>query len=501
MPQVVVPTRSRYEELSAAGAFFPIGICRPLKPEETSLSLYENHFLNRSYSFLLDGGDLHGKNSRYSFMGSDPVRLFKSKGRRIEEVRFGGEETARFEGDPFQALRKYLPPPPYSSAEKLPPFTGGAVGFFSYDLVRMMEKIPKLAQDDLDVPDIFLVFFDEVIAIDHQENLLWLVHWVDAGTSHEDMVADLKERLARVGRPEPTLNDLGSNRSPDLLNGSKDIRNSFTQKGFESAVRRTKEYIEAGDIFQLNLSLRMEQQLKVHPWLVYKKLREINPSPFMGYLNFGEHQVVCGSPERLVKVSQGKAETRPIAGTRRKGTSAEDEAQMEKELLENAKEQAEHIMLVDLERNDLGKVCQYGSVKADELLTIEKYSHVMHLVSNVTGKLHPRYDQLAVLRAMFPGGTITGCPKVRCMEIIEELEPVRRGLYTGSIGYLDYGGNMDLNIVIRSLFCKKTEEGWHGYLQAGAGIVADSIPEREYQESLSKAKAMLSAIEKAAKPY
>ncbi len=491
----VFPSRSRYEELCAAGASFPVGICRPLKHEETSLSLYENHFLNRSYSFLLDSGDLQGKNSRYSFMGSDPVSLFKSKGNRIEEVCFDGEGAQRYEGDPFQALRKHLPFPPYGSTEKLPPFTGGAVGFLSYDLVRMIEKIPELARDDLDLPDICLIFTDQVLSVDHLKKTVWLTRWADGNTAYEETVQSLKKELDRIsGAPKNHGQTDHSSSS-----GERGPAYSFSKEAFETAVIKAKNYIEAGDIFQLNLSLRIEQELKAQPWEIYKSLRGVNPSPFMGYLNFGEYQVVCGSPERLVKVSQGKAETRPIAGTRRKGKTAEEETRMERELMESAKEQAEHIMLVDLERNDLGKVCEYGSVKVDELLTIEKYSHVMHLVSNVKGKLHPRYDQISILRAMFPGGTITGCPKVRCMEIIEELEPVRRGLYTGSMGYLDYSGNMDLNIVIRSLFCKKTAEGTKGYLQAGAGIVADSIPEREYKESLNKAQAILRAMELAEK--
>lgn len=489
----VIPSLSGFTELGSSHPKIPMGISRPLGKNETPSLLFQRLFLDLPHSFLLESGNLNPKTARYSFMGGDPKLIFKSRDHRIEEINPKEGETFTYQGDPLTNLRKHMQGISPHLPKGIPPFTGGGVGFFSYDLVRLFERLPEQARDDLKIPDVYLVFADEVLAIDHLEERLWLIRWVESGIPYDTAVADLRERLDRVGRPDSTQNiaitrHSGSNRSPDLLH-------SFSQEAFEAAVKRTKDYIGAGDIFQLNLSVRMEQEIAVHPWLIYEALRELNPSPFMGYLNFGEYQVVCGSPERLVKLEKGVAETRPIAGTRRKGKSEEDEAAMARELMESAKEQAEHIMLVDLERNDLGKVCEYGSVKVDELLTIEKYSHVMHLVSNVAGKLHPRYDRLSVLRAMFPGGTITGCPKVRCMEIIEELEPVRRGLYTGSIGYLDYSGNMDLNIVIRSLFCVKSGEGYKGYIQVGAGIVADSVPKREYQECLNKAKAMLKAIE------
>jgi para-aminobenzoate synthetase component I len=266
---------------------------------------------------------------------------------------------------------------------------------------------------------------------------------------------------------------------------------NMTKEQFKSMVVRAKEYIKAGDVFQVNLSIRLGKELKADPWYVYKVLRRVNPSPYAAYVNFGDIQLVGSSPELLVKINNGIAETRPIAGTRRRGLDREEDLALAKELINNEKECAEHIMLVDLERNDLGRVCSYGTVKVDELMVIEEYSHVMHIVSNVQGELAEGKSNFDLLKACFPGGTITGCPKVRCMEIIEELEPTRRGVYTGSVGYFGYSGEMEMNISIRTLVVTEGK----AYVQAGAGIVVDSIPEREYYESLKKAEALLRALE------
>lgn len=267
----------------------------------------------------------------------------------------------------------------------------------------------------------------------------------------------------------------------------------MTKSEFEDMVVKCKEYIKAGDIFQANLSIRLGREIKTHPLNLYRIVREVNPSPYMAYLEFGDWQVVSSSPELLVRINEeGYAETRPIAGTRRRGANREEDLALAHELISNEKERAEHIMLVDLERNDLGRVCQYGTVEVNELMVIEEYSHVMHIVSNVRGRLAPGKDGFDLLRAAFPGGTITGAPKIRSMEIIEELEPTRRGIYTGSIGYFGYAGEMEMNIVIRTLVVK---DGKKAYVQAGAGIVADSIPEKEYFESLKKAEALLKTLE------
>lgn len=366
------------------------------------------------------------------------------------------------------------------------PFTGGWLGWLGYDVAWEVERLPILKSDPLPFPVAFWYEPECFAVLDHAEQVLWLAA-VDP-----NQLDTLTDRLAVNHSVDEGLNDLNVN---DL---NVMPRFQLSQSDYEAIVLRAKKYIQAGDIFQANLSLRFEAQTSAKSWAIYRSLHRINPSPFASYWRTPWGDVVSCSPERLVKLEDRTVQTRPIAGTRPRGMNPESDQQLAEELLHNTKEQAEHIMLVDLERNDLGRVCEWGTVQVDELLVIERYSHVMHLVSNVVGQLRSELNAIAVMRALFPGGTITGCPKVRCMEIIEELEPVRRSLFYGSCGYLDYRGHLDLNILIRTLLCAPRSPVSPSPLtvwgQVGAGIVADSDPEREWHESLHKAQAQLMAL-------
>jgi aminodeoxychorismate synthase component I len=383
----------------------------------------------------------------------------------------------------------------------LPPFTGGAVGFFSYEFVHQFEKLPRNAQDDLGIPEACFLFVDLVVAFDHIANKVWLI--VNPGAREQEMgfrkpEPDQWGRLydEAVERLKAFADKLSEKSDrPTIAGGRAPLRLEpyLTQDRFESMVLRCKEYIAAGDIYQANLSQRFSAPAGgFDPLRLYEVLREVNPSPFAAYAEFGDLTIVSSSPERLVRLHGRVADTRPIAGTRRRGRDFDETAALTIELLTNEKERAEHIMLLDLERNDLGKVCSYGTVVVDELMVVEDYSHVIHIVSNVRGELAPGKDGFDLIRAVFPGGTITGVPKVRCMEIIDELEPVARGPYTGSLGYIANTGDLDLNIIIRTFVVKADA----AYVQTGAGIVADSDPLREYAETLEKAEGLAKALEK-----
>jgi para-aminobenzoate synthetase component I len=361
------------------------------------------------------------------------------------------------------------------------PFVGGWLGWLGYDLAWEIERLPVLKQDTIGFPVAFWYEPECFAVIDHQAQLIWLA------AVEESQLDSLEERLDQAILETA----IGITEKPH-------IEFQTNQSAYEAAILQAQEYIQAGDIFQTNLSLRFSSQTELSSWAIYRSLQQINPSPFASYWKTPWGDVVSCSPERLVEGSwqnhQFRVSTRPIAGTRQRGQTPELDAALATELRSNEKEQAEHIMLVDLERNDLGRVCAWGSVAVDELLAIERYSHVMHLVSNVVGVLRSEFDSVDLVRSLFPGGTITGCPKVRCMEIIEELEPVRRSLFYGSCGYLDRRGNLDLNILIRTLLYRWDQDRATVWGQVGAGIVADSVPEREWLESLQKAQAQLQAL-------
>lgn len=412
--------------------------------------------------------------SRYSLVCDNPAGRLKGKDGVFIFSDDRGEKSAG--PDIVAALRACMPKEPFTPG---PFFSGGLVGFISYDSARYFEKIPSTTEDDLLIDDVSLFAVDSYVLFDHLKRQALCCSCPGA----QEPAARLAERVREALAWCPLVGTL----SAAVRVGA--FSSNFSGAAFEQAVAKAREYIWAGDIYQVNISQRLSAPIEGDPFSVYLALRSINPSPFSAYMDFGDLRIAGCSPERLVQLRGTSVQTRPIAGTYRRGTSvAEDEA-LRRRLLADSKERAEHIMLVDLERNDLGRVCGYGSVRVDELMVTESYSHVNHIVSNVRGVLRPGLDQFDLLGACFPGGTITGCPKVRTMEVIEELEPVRRGVYTGSMGYFGYDGNMDLNIVIRSMLVK---EG-HAYVQAGAGIVADSVPEREYRETLHKAQALLEA--------
>ncbi|HKW86020.1 MAG TPA: anthranilate synthase component I family protein [Nitrospiraceae bacterium] len=463
------------------------------QPEGDSYELYRRIILPNRPSFLLESGKGSESVARYSFMGSDPYLILSGKDDHYE-LRTGEVSIVKH-GDPFDALTRLLRASRIERPDGAPPFFGGAVGFFSYDIMRRFETIPSQAPDDLRLPDLQFAFVDLLTALDHHTNTLHLIFAPPLdrmlGEPREklyregcDRIAELEARLSVASRPRET--DLPTDRfelSPDQ-----------PRAAYMERVLRCQDYIRAGDIYQANLSHRFTIDFRGSASLfnersgslLHARLRKVNPSPFSALLEFENMTLVSSSPERLVRLDGHRVDTRPIAGTRPRGRSASEDRQLVEQLLTNHKERAEHLMLVDLERNDLGRVCRFGTVRVDEFMAVERYSHVSHIVSNITGMIREELDGFDLIRAIFPGGTITGVPKIRCMEIIDGLEPVRRGPYTGSMGYLSWSGDLDLNIVIRTLVLT---EG-RGYLQVGAGIVADSDPSREYEETLFKAEAL-----------
>ena len=456
------------------------------------LRIYQN-VARRSPSFLLESIKGPDRIGRYSFIATEPFLTLAAKGHQIRLIE--DQSTTSCVGDPIDLLSKLIARFQVARPKELPPFFGGGLGYFSYDLVHLFEKLPRTAQDDLKVDDLFLAFFETVLAIDHNERVLYIIFC----PSREKFFRSDRSWLYQYALE--TLDEMESRVLCPILPPDRNLllrppvrflpRPNLIREEYVDRVKRCQAYIAQGDIFQANLSLRFSTPLQsCTPLTLYSILRAVNPAPFAAFIDLGKMQLLSSSPERLVLTNGRMVETRPIAGTRPRGRDTSEDHRMGIDLLTSVKERAEHLMLVDLERNDLGRVCQYGSIKVDEFMVTERYSHVMHIVSNIQGRLREDTDCLDVLRAVFPGGTITGVPKVRCMEIIDELEPVARGPYTGSIGYISFSGDMDLNIVIRSFLIK---EGI-AHVQVGAGIVADSDPEWEYQECLYKAEAMLKAI-------
>jgi para-aminobenzoate synthetase component I len=419
---------------------------------------------------------------RYSIIGLQPFAIATGSDQTLQINVDGNEIT--YHGDPLEQFKQWMKTYSSDVIEELPDFQGGAIGYVSYDYVRQIEVLPEQSENDLQMPEIYFLVFNDVIVYDHQEGDLFLITYSD-----QDNEQEADKRLDQLVNVLQSKSNEVTWQKRTNVGLSKNV--SLTEETFKGAVERIQSYISAGDVFQVNLSVRQAEELKTEPLHIYEKLRELNPSPYMGYFHVPEFQLVSGSPELLIKKKGDTLSTRPIAGTRSRGKNAQEDEQLAKELIENEKERAEHVMLVDLERNDLGRVSKYGTVEVNEFMTIEKYSHVMHIVSNVRGLLAKQYDGYDAIRAAFPGGTITGAPKVRTMEIIEELEPVRRGIYTGSIGWIGFNGDLELNIAIRTMVAKDNL----AYVQAGAGIVIDSDPAAEYKESLKKAKALWKAKE------
>jgi len=443
---------------------------------------------NAKYSFLLESVEGGETLARYTFTGANPEEVFRSRGRACS-LESAGKQTC-FEGDPIECLRRLVARYKPVRVTGLPPLIGGAIGYFAYDMVRLIERIPAGGRDDLGLDDCVMMFYPGLVAFDHVRHRVWVVRNVFTegdGTLRAKYDAAIRE-ISRVRRklsgPLPRQRHAPARRALR-------IQSNFTKAKYLSAVRKAKSYIRAGDIFQVVPSQRFSAQTNADPFEIYRALRVVNPSPYLYFLKLNEVAVVGSSPEMLVKVQGREVSYRPIAGTLPRGHNELEDREQESRLLADPKERAEHIMLVDLGRNDLGRVCEYGSVTVERLMFVERYSHVMHLVSSLHGRLRDGVDCFEALMACFPAGTLSGAPKIRAMEIIDELEPTRRGLYGGAILYLDFSGNLDSCIALRTLVAK----GGRAYIQAGGGVVADSVPEREYQETINKARAVMAALE------
>ncbi len=445
-------------------------------------------------SFFLDSSRYSPPNQVFSYLGANPfleVRLDERSGQIL-----GRKKKTFLPKDLFPVLRRLFRNYAYApSAKKFPFFTGGALGYWGYELASLFEKIKFCKVRPLELPRLYLGFYRDLIVYDHQKKVYWLVTHIDRLQKKSLAKAQARANFSRLEKyfesPTPPA---GKARVRGKFHLKK-FKPGITRERFEKMVRKAKSYIAAGDIYQANLSQRFDFDFKGSAVELYGHLRTINPSPFASFLKIRDLQIVSNSPERLVRKTGKLCETQPIAGTRPRKSPHQSEKALEKELQAHPKERAEHIMLVDLERNDLGRVCRWPTVRVKSFMQVEKYSHVMHLVSTVQGELKPNCDAFDLIQAMFPGGTITGCPKIRCMEIIEELEPVARGMYTGSIGYIDFRQDMDLNIVIRTLVLHRNK----GYLQVGAGIVYDSDPRKEYEETLHKGEALVEALARVSK--
>ncbi len=461
---------------------------------ETPVSLFMK-LGDRPYSYLLESVEGGEKMARYSFLAVAPSLIFQSRGRKIS-ISAPGKPERKFDTDrdPLYELEKLLGRFKQVPVAGLPPFSGGAVGYLGYDTVRFIEDIPDKNKKAVDIPDSLFLFTDTFFIFDHIHKKIKVISNVflddfkDAGEAYDHATQKIESEIRRLRSQVPaaqSASGVGAGRK------ALEVSSNFKQGAFERAVLKAKRYIKKGDIFQVVLSQAFSARVRSNPLDIYRALRSINPSPYMFYLNCGDFQLVGSSPEIHVRCENGKAVLRPIAGTRKRGRDAREDARLEAELLSDPKERAEHLMLVDLGRNDLGRVCDYKTVKVSEFMTVERYSHVMHIVSHVEGRLAPGKTLFDLLRATFPAGTISGAPKVRAMQIIDELENQKRGFYSGIVGYFSYSKNLDSCIAIRTILVKDGV----ATVQAGAGIVADSSARKEYQETLNKAKALLKAIE------
>lgn len=447
----------------------------------TPVAVYLKFARGGADSFLLESVEGGEHLARYSFLGRDPFLQFRARGREIRIEGPDGTETPR--GDPIECLRRTMKRFHRPRVPGLPRFAGGAVGYFSYDTSRYLEAIPDRAKDDLEMDDIRLGFYDTVLAFDHLRHRILIICHVRTGEG--DQV--LRESFDRARRQVESIAGSLSGPIPEpsgqMERQRVSLKSNFTQAGFEQGVKRIQEHIRAGEVYQVVLSQRFEGRIEADPFTLFRSLRRLNPSPYMYYLALGDISVLGASPEMLARVEDGVLQTRPIAGTRPRGRDEAEDRRLAEELKGDAKERAEHLMLLDLGRNDVGRVCQPGSVEVTEFMQVQKFSHVQHLVSTVRGRIRPEIHPLDAFLSCFPAGTVTGAPKVRAMEVIEELEPTRRGPYAGAVAYIDFCGSIDSCITIRTMVVK----GGRAFVQAGAGIVADSVPAAEFQETIDKA--------------
>lgn len=487
------PHRDEFTKLAKHHAFVPVYrtlLCDSLTPVSAFRRLEEGSAACLFESVV--GGERVG---RYSFLTAKPFFEIAATGRDVT-LRFAdGRQEQKTVDDPLEVLRTELNKIDVAHLDdaELPPFVGGAIGYAGYDVVRYTEHLPNAPEDDRKLPDMSFAFYDRMVIFDHIRKTLTIVVMADVKSGDADAAyQEAEQHLAEiVDKLSSSPDDLPITDISTVGELSLDFQSNFKQEDFEAAVNKCVEYIRAGDIFQVVISQRFQTNITADPFEIYRTLRVVNPSPFMFYLRTAETTLVGSSPEIMVRVVDGKLTVRPLAGTRPRGADEAEDQRLAEDLLADPKERAEHVMLVDLGRNDVGRVAQYRTVELSDVMTIERYSHVMHITSNVTGKLRDDTDAFDALRACLPAGTVSGAPKVRAMEIIDELEPHRRGPYAGAVGYLDYGGNMDTCIALRTVVI----QGDTAYVQAGAGIVADSVPESEYQETLNKARGLLRAIE------
>lgn len=484
------PSRSEFKKLAAKHNLVPV-YREIIADLDTPVSAFLK-LGDKVNSFLLEsvtGGDHLG---RYSFLGSDPYLTITARG---SDVTIEGDEEAVLDGidDPLKIVEEKILSYNPAMINGLPPFFGGAVGYVGYDSVRYFERIPKNSPDDLQVPEMVFLFTDTVIAFDHiKHKIMVIANMRVNGGGVDDLYSQAIKRIDTIVKKlRSTLKNMQLVETARHKTG--EFSSNISEEHFSDMVRRAKEYIYSGDIFQVVLSQRFSAPIKTASFDIYRMLRTINPSPYMIYLKLKDFTIAGASPEPLIQVQNGVVTTRPIAGTRPRGKTAEEEQMLELELLADEKERAEHVMLVDLGRNDIGRVCMAGTVKVNNLMYVERYSHVMHIVSTVSGKLAGGKSAFDALRAAFPAGTVSGAPKIRAMEIIDELEPAIRGPYAGVYGYFGFNGCLDCGITIRTIMIK---DG-HAYIQAGAGIVADSVPEKEYIEIKNKARALFMAIDQA----
>jgi anthranilate synthase component 1 len=489
---MITPNEREFEALAAQG-YNLIPVWREIAADlETPVSAFLK-VARGEYAFLLESVQGGEKWGRYTFLGSEPAMVLRGQGGRLDLTRPGRSVEVRSVRSPLEGLRDEMRRFRAYQSPELPRFFGGAVGFLAYDIARYFERLPTHAQDELGTPDFYLMLTDTVLIFDNVRQTLKIVANValeehpSIRAAYRDAAAKIDDLIARLDAPAraPRL-ESAANLNGDALK----LVSNQTREGYMAMVDAAKEYIAAGDVIQVVPSQRFEAPLGSHPFNLYRSLRTINPSPYMFYLQMDDHTLVGASPEVMVRVEGREITLRPIAGTRRRGATETEDRALERELLADPKERAEHVMLVDLGRNDVGRVAEIGSVEVTELMTVERYSHVMHIVSNVRGRLREGCDAYDAFRATFPQCTVSGAPKIRAMEIIDELEPVRRGVYAGAVGYFSYTGNTDTAIALRTILVK----GGRVYIQAGGGVVADSDPAAEYEESVNKARAMVRAL-------
>ena len=484
---MIQPSLQEVKKIAEPGSIIPI--CKDILGDLlTPAAAYLRVAHGRRRVFLLESVEGGERLARYSFIGWDPFLVVRGKGNSVWIERQG--EIVQEETRGFDKLRQISGSFKPVALPDLPPFLGGGVGYFAYDIVRQFEKLPTLAEDDLGLDDYQVMYFSTILAFDHLRHRIHIITNIFNDRGIEGLEARYQDALLRIEQIEKRLIVPLSLPSPMPCMAVPEPQSNLSESKYYANIETAKSHIRAGDIFQVVLSQRFAMQIECDPFDIYRALRFINPSPYMFFLRMDNLHLVGASPEMLVKVRDGRVEYGPIAGTRPRGSTTEEDAMLCRELLADEKERAEHIMLVDLGRNDLGRVCSFGSVKVTDLMRIEKYSHVMHLVSSVEGELRKELDCFHALESCLPAGTVSGAPKVRAMEIIEALEPRRRGVYGGAVGYVDFSGNLDTCIALRTLIIKDGV----AYIQAGGGIVADSQPNKEREESINKASALIRAV-------